>query len=153
MRETISVELGDRLFEIEDQSIKESKVWRPKFVECLQPLLDFLPGLPDVDITKPEELVKLFPILQKLLTDNVDDAIEMLLEFSEVLEKDRGWIEDNASAKQAIAALVGVLKMTNPFDVAGLQDVLTGPESKETSSKSPSRSGGSRRRSSKSASR
>jgi len=153
MRETIDIKLGDQTFEIEDQSIKTSKAWRRKFADRLQPLFDFLPGLPDIDISKPEELVKLLPVIQKLLTDNVDDAIDILLEFSEVLEKEREWIENNASSKQAIVGLVEVLKLTNPFDVAGLKNVLNGPESTKTVSKSASPSGGSRRRSSKSASR
>jgi len=148
-KEHITVELGDRTFEIEALSIRSSKVWRQTFAERLQPLFDVLPTLPDVDISKPEELVKLLPILQGLLTTYLDDAIDLLFEYSPILQKDQEWIGDNASDKQAIAAFVGVLKMTNPFDPEVLKDAMSGPGSGETFSKSVSRSGGSRRRSSK----
>jgi len=148
-KEHITVELGDKTFEIEALSIGLSKVWRQNFAEQLQPLFDILPTLPDVDISKPEELVKLLPILQGLLTTYLDDAIDLLFEYSPVLQKERDWIASNASDKQAIAAFAGVLKMANPFDPKALQDAMSGPGSGEMSSRSGSRSGGSRRRSSK----
>ena len=148
-RENITVTLGDREFEVEALSIRESKSWRHKFSERLQPLLDILPTLPDVDITKPEELVKLTPVVQGLLTDYLDEAIEVLFEYSPALNEEREWIEDNATEKEAIAALMGVLKLANPFPLAGLSGVVTGPPTGPTSSKSASRSGASKRRSSK----
>jgi len=148
-RESITVALGDREFKVEALSIRESKGWRHKFSERLQPLLDILPTLPDVDITKPEELVKLTPVVQGLLTDYLDEAIEVLFEYSPALNEEREWIEDNATEKEAIAALMGVLKLANPFPLAGLSGVVTGPPTGPTSSKSASRSGASKRRSSK----
>jgi len=148
-KENITVALGDREFKVEALSIRESKGWRHKFSERLQPLLDILPTLPDVDITKPEELVKLTPVVQGLLTDYLDEAIEVLFEYSPVLNEEREWIEDNATEKEAIAALMGVLKLANPFPLGGLSEVATGPPTGPTSSKSASRSGASKRRSSK----
>ena len=144
-KEHITVELGDKAFEIEALSIRSSKVWRQTFAERLQPLFDVLPTLPDIDISKPEELVKLVPLIQNLLTTYLDDAIDLLFEYSPILQKDREWIDDNASDKQAVAAFLGVLKLTNPFDARLLRDALSGPTNGETSSKSPARSGASRR--------
>jgi len=144
-KEHITVELGDKTFEVEALSIRLSKVWRQDFAERLQPLFDLLPTLPDIDISKPEELVKLLPLIQNLLTTHLNDAIDLLFEYSPVLQKEREWIGDNASDKQAIAAFLGVLKMTNPFDAKLLRGALTGPTSGETSSKSPAPSGASRK--------
>lgn len=148
-KESVTVLLGDKEFKVEALSIKDSKGWRHKFSERLQPLLDVLPTLPDVDITKPEELVKLTPVVQGLLTDYLDEAIEVLFEYSPLLREEREWIEDHATEKQAVAALLGVLKMANPFPLAGLSEAVNGPPTGPTSSRLASRSGASKRRSSK----
>jgi len=150
--ESIVIELGDKEYEISALPMKYSREWRQSFVTTLEPLLDLLPTIPDIEIDKPEELIKLVPALKGILTSDLDKVFELLFEYSEQLEEDREWIEENASDKQAFVAFVGVLKLTNPFEPEALKEVLSGQEKKQTSASSASASGPARRRSSKSSS-
>lgn len=135
MNDTISLTLNDREYQIEALPIRKDREWREEMVKRLKPIIDTLPGLPDMDFTKPEDFLRLTELLQHILTDGLDDVVELLFLYSPTLRDDREWIEDNVSTRQVVNAFLEVIRLANPFDFKLFREKFSGPANGGTSKK------------------
>jgi len=138
--ETITVQLGDRQFEVKAAPHGRSKVWRRRMMAEIKPLLDQVTGIQGIEFETPEDLLKLLPLAETVLVNGIDAIAELLISYSTDLEAERDWIEANASDKQIMEAFKAVLSIADPF---GLVAKLIGRQESMTSTNSPVESGAS----------
>lgn len=148
-----AVTLGGRQFEIQRPNIKRSREWREQFGEPVRTIASILQHAEEIELNSVGDVAGLLQQVGPLLLGSVDILIEAVFAYSEVLEAEREWIEENADDEEALAALWEIVKLAYPF--GSILDVVTrGQAMVSTSKSSPAPNGGStRRRSARSSSK
>lgn len=135
MTDSIKLQFSDFEFEVKALPIRKDREWRKEMVERLRPILGTVEALPDLDFSKPDGFLKLTGLAEHILTQGLDDVLELLFMYSPELAKERDWIEDNATTRQAVNAFMEVVALDNPFDFTRLRGKMSGPANGETSKK------------------
>jgi hypothetical protein len=112
---TITVTLGDKPYEVQSLPIRKARAWRKKFAEPFNLIVGTLEAMPNVEITKPEDLGLIVRSLSEVLLGSVDMLVDMLFDFSPALAADRENILDRATDDEAVRAFVEVLKLAYPL--------------------------------------
>ena len=112
---TITATLGEKSYEVKALPIRPARAWRKKFAEPFNMIVGALEALPNVEITKPEDLALLVRSLSEVLLGSVDTLVDMLFDYSPALSADKDYILDHASDDEAVSAFVGVLKLAYPL--------------------------------------
>lgn len=133
MEDCITLILKDREYRVEALPIRKDREWREEMVKRLKPVIDTLPGLPDMDFSKPDDFLKLTELVQHILTDGLDDVVELLFLYSPALRDDRQWIEDNVPTRQMVNAFLEVIQLDNPFDFKRFRERFNGQGNGEIS--------------------
>lgn len=126
--ETITVQLGDRQFEVKEPTWGYARRWRKQLAESVKPLLEQVSGVTEFEFNTPADLLKLLPVVETTLVDGLDNVFELLVSYSPVLENERAWIEDNATEKQIINAFKEIVKFSGPFRLIKMVSDLPGSQ-------------------------
>jgi hypothetical protein len=134
-----TVTLGEREFEIRTAPFIRSKPWRKRLVGELKPLFDQISGATDMTFEKPDDLLRVWPIVESLLVDGVDMIFELLISYSDTLQAEREYIENNATEAQIWQAFQEVLRLSDFLGVSSMFGRRIGLSMSGISSKSPVR--------------
>lgn len=102
-------QLGDRSFSVPELSIKRCRKWQKKVNDIQKEMMQSVGGLDESD---PDSVLRVFEIL---LIENQERFIELIYDYSEKLNKDREWIEDNATTRQCFAVIKELINVSFPF--------------------------------------
>lgn len=138
---SITVKLGEREFEIKEAPFSRSKPWKKRLLAEVKPLFEQLSGLPEMEFGRPDDLLKLFPVVEHLFLDGIDTLHDLLLAYSAALEAEADYITDHASDRQILAAFQEVLQLADPFGVIQGMNQQIGLAMISTPSNSPSVNG------------
>lgn len=141
--ETATVTLGDEEFIIRAAPHTISKKWRPRFMDEVKPYFDRMAEVSSVEFDKAEDLLQMWPILQSILIEGIDNVFELLIAYSPDLAANRDAIEQTASDKQILAAFQEVLRLSDFLGLFPLLGQQIGRMAIGTSSSSPSANGAS----------
>lgn len=131
----ILVSLADRTYTVKKLPMKGNKRWRKKLEGPFADLAGILGNMDDLELmsdvtqvdAKTGEKVKtgttvnftsisgVVGSFSRVLLGSIDLLMDLLFEYSPELAADREYIEENAFDEEALAALVGVLKLAYPF--------------------------------------
>ena len=64
--------------------------------------------------------MRLWPVIETLMIDGLDNLFELLLAYDAQLENDREYIEATATDKQILSAFGEVARFADPFGVLNL---------------------------------
>ena len=141
----IEIVLGDKVYDVREMSRKRARKFWPIISEQVKPVFDVVAGATDQiqnlsSDTDLEKLFELWPQAEGLLLAVPDAALDAICAYSAELEAAREVIEDEASDRQIIAALLKMLEMSAPFEVKRFVAKL-GLQAKQTSPSLPSPNG------------
>lgn len=139
--ETITVQLGDRQFEVKEATFGYGRRWRRRFADELKPLFSQLAEVSGIEFETPADLLQLWPLAEAALVNGIDTVFELLVTYSPALEEDRIWIEENATEKQVLYAFKEIVTHSGPFELVKMLGDLSGRPASKTSTSSPALSG------------
>lgn len=137
------VTLGGRDYTIAAAPIRQSKLWREKLALPFSSLTIALETTSKVelDVGQLMDMADLVRRFSGVLIGSIDTMLDLIFEYSPVLEQDREWIEENAYDDEALEAFTKILALAYPL--GQLMSIISGPSVSKTSSNSPSRNGAS----------
>lgn len=135
--QTATVTLGEREFTIQTAPFIRSKPWRKRLVTELRPIFDQISGAQDMTFEKPDDLLKVWPVVEGLLVDGVDLIFDLLIAYSDTLEAEREYIENHATEGQIWQAFQEVLRLSDFLGISSMFGRRIGLTMSATSSKSP----------------
>ncbi len=138
---TVEVTLGERQFIVTEAGWKKATAWKRGLIEDVKPLYEQVAGAADITFENAEDLINLWPLIQTVLVDGMDALFEHLLAYSPVLEKDRDYIEENATEAQVFAAFKEVVGLADPFGLVAQFNRKIGLKTMRTTTNSPAPSG------------
>jgi len=113
--QTITVQLGDREYLIQQAGFLRAKPWKKRLLEEMKPLFGEISEAQNIEFNTPADLVKLMPLAEKLFIEALDLIFELLITYSPVLEEERVYIEQYATDAQIFAAFQEVVKLADFF--------------------------------------
>lgn len=125
MAKNANVVLGEREFVIRELPTKPAEKWRQRLGEEVAPLLGLIQQAPEmmqVEVNA-ETLPGLIDKVKLLALNSLPAVRELVISYSQALEAERAWLEENACDSEFIDAFVEVLKLAFPF--GSLAPVLT----------------------------
>jgi hypothetical protein len=112
---SITIKLGGREYQVAQLPIRPDAEWRKSVAEIVQPISE-LAISSQVTAPTPDRLVRL-AFTSALLIDP-QAVLDAVLRYSETLEADREWIENNAYSDEALAALLSLFFGMTPAATA-----------------------------------
>lgn len=109
------ITLGERQYRLKEMPLKPARVWREGLRQQFSSFIGLVEGAPDVDIANTRAAASLLRTLSATLLDSVDLALELLLQFSPELERDREYIENNAVGSQVVDSFLAAIALAFPF--------------------------------------
>jgi len=140
----ITITLGSREFILSEPSIKAGRAWREALNEQLEGVVGIVGAL-DTETDNTGALKDALPQIKNFLMESIDIVVDLVCAFDKSFEKEREFIEDNATATQVFDALMAMIKVAFPFGAAmdritrlknGLQPAQTSTNSVEPSTES-----------------
>ena len=123
-----------RQYVVTEAPMLRGRRWRHQFNEKVLPAIEGLMRAQDLEFDNTEDLANLMPLVTGLLSDIIDDVVELVITYSSELEGDREWIEENASEGQLIGAFFDILQLALPLaEVGSWFGNLSGPKVTTTS--------------------
>lgn len=125
---TLDIQLGDKTYTLRQLTVRPSRKWRQqvdeKYRDAIEAFVNVIVSWPENDgpqgtnalghlFTQHSE--RILPVIQKVLLESIDDAFELLLDYSPELQKDREYLEENAYDDEIIKAFLEVLQWAYPF--------------------------------------
>ncbi len=124
--QTITVTLGEREFEVERLRIRADAAWREKARPIIDPVAELVMAS-RLENPTPKQMVRL-AFTSNLFVEPMA-VLECVLDYSPALQAEREWIEANAYAEEALAALLalffGVMGASRPPGAAQKQPETT----------------------------
>lgn len=122
----IEVVLGTRSYLIREAGISRAREFRHRFHKEVMPLVEQAAQIKDVEIGSPADLLKLKPLLDAVLVTAVDTIVEMVFLYAPLVEKDREYVEENATEKQMLTAFWEVIaNLALPLERQQLAQMIT----------------------------
>lgn len=153
--EYLDLALGEREYHVPAASLHRAEQWRQQLQAQVNDWLALIKdsGL-DIDTGNLSNLaemdvMKLLPILGRAmgqLNISLSAIGELIINYADNLEQDREYILAHTTTKQALYALLEMVKQEYPFGWIGEKLDLNGQEPVAISKNSPSPSGASRRK-------
>lgn len=112
---TETITLGDRQYTLKEMPLKPARAWRERLREQFSSFITLVEDAPDADISNTKAVGGLLRTLSATLLDSVDLALELLLQFSPELERDRDYIENNAVGSQVVDGFLAAVALAFPF--------------------------------------
>lgn len=157
--EHIELKLGERDYRVPAAGLTRSELWRGRLQTEINALLAVLReqggAFETIDLGNLREvsnlnLVELIPVIGSLfarLNVSLSALGEMIAAYHPDLEADRDYILENTTTRQAVGAVMEMIKLEYPFGMVFSQNGKpAGPPAAMTSPNSPIRPGGSRRK-------
>ncbi len=137
---TAAVVLGETTYTVREAShLRAKKVW-PILVNQVKPALESLRETGDISSDSTlADLAGLVPVIERILLELPDAIVEFICGYDPGLEAARKNIEETATQRQLILALLALLEMSDPFGLRRL--VSRGLTRTAHSSSSPAPSG------------
>jgi len=118
--QTVTIQLGQREYTIAEAPRLRAAPWRKRLMTDVKPLFDQVAGAQEMTFNTPADLLRLWPVIETLMIDGLDNLFELLLAYDAQLENDREYIEANATDKQILSAFGEVARFADPFGVLNL---------------------------------
>ena len=112
---TETITLGEREYTLRELPIRPARQFRAALKEHFGGFIDLIEGSPNVELTDMKAVSGLMRTLSATLLDSVDTALDLLLQFSPELAKDRDYIEDNALGSQVVDSFIAAIGLSFPF--------------------------------------
>lgn len=113
--ESVTLTLAGRVYTIDELPMRQNAEWRKQLEETFAPLLDTLDGLNQIELNTAADLQKLVGSLRGVILHAPDVLVGLLFAYSQELQSDQAFIEENAYESEMLAAFVEVLKLAYPF--------------------------------------
>jgi len=113
--QTVTVQLGDREYLIQQAGFLRSKPWKKRLLEEMKPLFAEIGEAQAMEFSSPADLLGLLPLAEKLFIEALDLIFDLLISYSPVLQDERDYIEQSATDAQIFAAFQEVVKLADFF--------------------------------------
>lgn len=113
---TATIELGERTFEVKELGWRAAAKWRSDLLAGIEPLFENAASMSDIKLETPEDMLKLWPLIEGVMESGIDVLLDHLLAYSDTLADQREYIEEHATVAQVSAAFVEVAKYSIPFE-------------------------------------
>lgn len=110
-----TITLGGRQYTLQEMPVKPARAWRESLKAQFGGFITLVEGAPDVEVTNTKAVGGLLRVLSGVLLDSVDLALELLIQFSPELQRDREYIEDNAVGSQVVDGFLAAVGLSFPF--------------------------------------
>lgn len=112
---TETVILGEKEYTLRELPIRPARQFREALARHFGDFVDLVETSPNVELTDMKAVSGLLRTLSSTLLESVDTALELLLQYSPELQKDRDYIENNAVGSQVVDAFVAAVGLSFPF--------------------------------------
>lgn len=112
---TETVTLGDREFELSELPLRKARQFRETLKEHFGVFITLFEGAPQTDISNTKAVAGLMRVMSDTLLNSVDLAADLLYQYSPELQKQKEWIEDNATSSQVVDAFLAMMALSFPF--------------------------------------
>ncbi len=137
---TAEIVLGETTYTVREASHRRSKQLWPILLDQIKPAMESLKESEDISAESTlSDLMSLVPVVERILLEVPDAIVDFICVYDAALEAARESIEDTATQRQLILALLALLEMSDPFGLRRL--VSRGLTRKAPSSSSPAPSG------------
>ena len=107
--------LGERSYTITELPLRRATAWRQRLSAMFGGAAKLVSDLPNTKIDDMQDVVGLVSVLKGMLVDSVDQAAELLLDFSQELRDDEEYILENAYPSQVLDGFWEAMKLAFPF--------------------------------------
>lgn len=112
---TENVTLGEKEYVLREMPVRPARQFREALKAQFGGLIDILETSPSVELTDMPAVSALLRVLSGALLDSVDTALDLLLQYSPELARDKDYIEDNAVGSQVVDAFLVCIGLSFPF--------------------------------------
>ena len=123
---TEKITLGDREYTLRELAVRPARQFREALKAEFGGFIELVESSPNVELTDMRAVSGLLRTLSATLLDSVDKALDLLLQYSPELAKDREYIEDNAVGSQVIDGFLAAVGLSFPFFGSERISKLTG---------------------------
>ena len=116
-----TIVLGETAFSVREASHRRAKKLWPILLEQIKPAFESFKEAGDIGADSTlEDLASLLPVLERVVLEVPDAIVEFVCGYDSGLEAARESIEDTATQRQLILALLALLEMSDPFGLRRL---------------------------------
>jgi len=118
---TADIVLGETTYSVREASHRRSKRLWPILLDQIKPAMETLKeteGLSNESTLS--DLGALVPVLERVLLEVPDAIVDFICTYDDALEAARDSIEDTATQRQLLLALLALLEMSDPFGLRKL---------------------------------
>jgi len=112
---TEQIELGERQYTLKELPLRKASAWRANLATHFDGFAQLVESAPGIELNDMAAIGALMRTFSGALFQSVDTALELLIQYSPDLEKDRAYIEDNAVGSQVVDSFIAAVSLTFPF--------------------------------------
>lgn len=112
---TETITLGEKEYILREMPVRPARQFREALKAEFGSFIALVEGSPNVELTDMGAVSGLLRTLSATLLDSVDKALDLLLQYSPELAKDREYIEDNAVGSQVVDGFLAAVGLSFPF--------------------------------------
>lgn len=112
---TETITLGEKEYILREMPVRPARHFREALKAEFGSFIALVEGSPNVELNDMQAVSGLLRTLSATLLDSVDKALDLLLQYSPELAKDREYIEDNAVGSQVVDGFLAAVGLSFPF--------------------------------------
>lgn len=112
---TETITLGEKEYILREMPVRPARQFREALKAEFGSFIELVEGSPNVELTDMKAVSGLLRTLSATLLDSVDKALDLLLQYSPELAKDREYIENNAVGSQVVDGFLAAVGLSFPF--------------------------------------
>ena len=112
---TETITLVEKEYILREMPVRPARQFREALKAEFGSFIALVEGSPNVELTDMGAVSGLLRTLSATLLDSVDKALDLLLQYSPELAKDREYIEDNAVGSQVVDGFLAAVGLSFPF--------------------------------------
>ncbi len=136
---TAEILLGETMYSVREATRRRARKFWPILIEEIKPAMQGVSSAVKLDgSSSSDDLVAILPHIEKIITQTPERIIDALCAYDAALESAKKTIEEEATDRQLIHALLALLEMSDPFGLknlirGGLRGLMTSKSSPEPS--------------------
>lgn len=112
---TEKIILGEKEYTLRELPLRPARQFRETLAVQFGGFIDLVEVSPHVELNDMKAVSTLLRTLSTTLLSSVDTALDLLLQYSSELAKDRDYIEDNALGSQVVDGFIAAVGLSFPF--------------------------------------
>ncbi len=118
---TANIVLGETTYSVREASHRRSKKLWPLLLDQIKPAMDAFKESEDISAESTlSDLSGLVPLVERILLEVPDAIVDFICTYDDALEAARDSIEETATQRQLLLALLALLEMSDPFGLRKL---------------------------------